>query len=83
MRHDPYEVELAREMLYAVLSRCPLEGSTEDCQLCSTRQQPLADRQRWLLALDDDECLRLAREHRACIAHQVHGTEPAAHAATV
>lgn len=72
MRHDPYEVEFAREMLYTVLSRCPLEGAVENCRLSAVREQPLAVRQRWLRELDDAECLRLAREHRACIAAQLH-----------
>lgn len=75
MKYDPYEVQLAREMLYSVLSRCPLEGSDDDCQLCELRERSLHERQQWLLDLDDHDVMQLAIKHRECVEAQVHAAE--------
>lgn len=75
MQVDTYEVALAREVLYGALNRCPLEScdcELGDCELCELRRMSLNARHRWLLDLDDTECLELARKHRECIHHQLH-----------
>ena len=72
MSVDTYEVALARDVLYAALSRCPLECGAEECQLRDQRGRSLNERHRWLLELDDEECLRLAAQHRECIHQHLH-----------
>lgn len=72
MRCDPYEVQLAREQLYGLLNRCPLEGDSEHCEFCRWRDEPLDLRHRWLLDLEDEECLTMAHKHRECLESQLH-----------
>jgi len=68
---DTHEVELARDVLYGALNRCPLECSLQDCQFCEMREEPLNLRHQWLLQLDDVECVTLARKHRECVRSQI------------
>lgn len=72
MSVDAYEAQLAREQLYGLLNRCPLENNAETCEFCRWRDEPLDLRHRWLLDLDDEECLALARKHHECIESQLH-----------
>jgi hypothetical protein len=72
MKPDTYEAQLAREQLYCLLNRCPLEGNSDDCQFCRWREEPLDLRHHWLLELDDEECIELARKHRDCLESQIH-----------
>lgn len=72
MTPDPYEAQLAREQLYGLLNRCPLEGNSDDCEFCRWREEPLDLRHRWLLELEDAECVAMSHKHRECLESQIH-----------
>ena len=64
----PYEAHrLAREILYGVLNRCPLEGQVEDCHTCMIRDQAQSLRDQWKLDSRTVDFVDLARKYRECM----------------